>query len=120
MRPQDFYTKTRASRGVRIELADPEGNREWVLVRSVISEEFKQASRSMVAQAVSDGCEAAKIPSRRKALARARRATLAASLVAGWSMAADPVELLIKNPRLRRQIELIAENHALHFGVAHD
>lgn len=120
MRPQDFYTKTRASRGVRIELTDPEGNREWVLVRSVISDEFKQAGRSMVAQAVSDGIEAADAPEGRKHLSRTRRATLAASLIADWSITADPVELLIKNPRLRRQIELIAENHALHFGATND
>jgi hypothetical protein len=43
----------------------------------------------------------------------------AAALIADWLLPADvaPVDLLIRNPRLRRQIERIAENHALHFGV---
>lgn len=117
MRPQDFYTKTRASAGIRIELIDPAGNKEWVRVRSVISDEHRRAREELVRQAVADGRIVANDPSQRKALARRRRAVLAASLVAEWSIPDDPTELLIKNPRLRRQIELIAESHALHFGV---
>lgn len=117
MRPQDFYTKTRASTGIRIELTDQSGSNEWVRVRSVISEEHRRAREELVRQAVVDGRVVADDPSQRKALARRRRAALAASLVAEWSIPAEPADLLIKNPRLRRQIELIAENHALHFGV---
>jgi len=120
MRPQDFYTRTRASTGVRIEFADPAGNREWIRVRSVMSAEFKRASEAIVLQAVADGRLSADQPSLRKHHARQRRAALAAALIAEWSLPSDidPVALLASAPRLRRQIELIAENHALHFGVA--
>lgn len=119
MRPQDFYTRSRASTGVRVEFTDPAGNREWMQVRSVLSDEFKQASQAIVLQAVSDGRLSAEHPALRKSLARQRRASLAAALVAEWSLPSDidPVSLLASSPRLRRQIELIAENHALHFGV---
>ena len=120
MRPQDFYTKTRGSHGFRVELVDPAGSREWVRVRSVISDEFRLAREAMVRQAVADGRAVAEDLARRRMLSRRRRAALAASLVAEWSIPADPADLLIKNPRLRRQIELIAENHALHFGASND
>jgi len=120
MRPQDFYTRTRASEGVRVEFADPAGSREWMRIRSVLSTEFKQASQAIVMQAVNDGRLSADQPALRKHHARKRRAALAAALIAEWSLPADmdPVSLLTSAPRLRRQIELIAENHTLHFGAA--
>ena len=104
----------------RVEFVDPAGNREWMRVRSVLSAEFKQASQSSVLQAVNHGRLSADQPALRKHHARQRRAALAAALIAEWSLPADmdPVSLLASAPRLRRQIELIAENHALHFGVA--
>ncbi|MCG6540165.1 hypothetical protein MCB86_08760 [Pseudomonas sp. KSR10] len=123
MRPQDFYTRTRSSRGVRAELADPDGNREWVLVRSVLSAEFVAvaaavARRAERYRALIDSAG----PVERKRLGRMRRATLASALVAEWSLPiktpAEVADLLAINPRLRRQIERISENHALHFGVA--
>jgi len=120
MRPQDFYVKSRASQGVRVDLVDPAGSKEWMRVRSVMSAEFKQASEAVVMQAVSDGRLSADQPSLRKHHARQRRAALASALIAEWSLPSDidPASLLASAPRLRRQIELIAENHALHFGVA--
>ncbi|MHA3884566.1 hypothetical protein [Stutzerimonas degradans] len=116
MRPQDFYTRTRASEGVRIEFVDPSGNREWIRVRSVVSDEFRAAAEAAVIQAARSGDE----PAKQKA--RKLRAELAASLIAGWSLPADidQTQLLVSAPRLRRQIERIAENHSLHFGVSHD
>ncbi|MCZ4238043.1 hypothetical protein O4H25_14480, partial [Staphylococcus equorum] len=53
---------------------------------------------------------------------RARRAGLVASLIADWSFPVKCTEtsktlLLIRSPRLRRQIELIAEN--MHTGGEH-
>ncbi len=123
MRPEDFYTRTRSSQGVKVDLVDPSGNREWVRVRSVMSPEFvvvaaAVASRAEQCRALLDAADSAG----RKRLIRLRRATLASSLVADWSLPmktpAEIAELLIANPRLRRQIELISENHALHFGVA--
>ena len=122
MRPQDFYTRTKSSQGVRVELADPAGNREWMRVRSVLSLEF-----IAVAAAVARRAEQYRAlldeagPSERKRLLRMRRATLASALVAEWSLPlkapVEIAELLAENPRLRRQIERISENHALHFGV---
>lgn len=117
MRPEDFYTKTRASRGVRVELVDPAGNREWVCVRSSLSAEFVGAVNESWEQIASitqvEPCDM-------KQKRRERNAKQAASLVAEWSLPSeiDPVYLLIRNPRLRRQIERIAESHALHFGAA--
>lgn len=123
MQPHDFYTRTKASRGVRVELVDPSGNREWVTVRSVLSLEFVAVAAAVAKQAdqfrlLIDSAQAGD----RKRLIRLRRATLASALVADWSLPmktpAEIAELLIANPRLRRQIEQISENHALHFGAA--
>ena len=123
MQPHDFYTRTKASRGVRVELVDPSGNREWVTVRSVLSLEFVAVAAAVAKQAdqfrlLIDSAQS----SDRKRLIRLRRATLASALVADWSLPmktpAEIAELLIANPRLRRQIERISENHALHFEVA--
>lgn len=116
MRPQDFYTKTRASEGVRIDFIDPAGSREWIRVRSVASDEFRDAAQAAVTRAARPDDEPAKHKARRL------RAELAASLIAAWSLPEDiePAVLLITAPRLRRQIERIAENHSLHFGVSHD
>lgn len=125
MRPQDFYTRTKASRGVRVELTDPAGNREWVSVRSVLSREFVAVAAAVAKQAekfrqMLDSVQ----PAERKRLIRLRRATLASALVADWSLPmkapTEIAELLIANPRLRRQIERISENHALHFEVTDD
>lgn len=118
MRPQDFYTRTKASRGVRVALIDPAGNREWVRVRSSQSEEFARAVNDSWQQLAVDA--ACSDPAEQKRLRRVRHATQAAALIAEWSLPPeiDPVELLIRNPRLRRQIERIAENHTLHFGAA--
>lgn len=120
MKPQDFYTRTRASQGVRVELVDPSGNREWVRIRSVMSDEFSRAREEMARQAIADGRAVAVDPAQRKPLSRRRRATLAAALISEWSIPVDPVPLLIQNPRLRRQIELIAENRTIHFGITND
>lgn len=123
MQPHEFYTRTRSSRGVRMDLVDPVGNREWVRIRSVMSPEFVAvaaavASRAEQYRVLLDAADAAE----RKRLVRLRRSTLASALVAEWSlpmkMPAEIAEMLSTNPRLRRQIELISENHALHFGVA--
>lgn len=122
MQPHDFYTRTKASRGVRVELVDPAGNREWVRVRSVLSPEFVAVAAAVARQAEQYLAllEAAE-PAERKRLIRLRRATLASALVADWSlpmkMPAEVADVLATNPRLRRQIERISESHALHFGV---
>lgn len=120
MRPQDFYIVSRASKGVRVDLVDPAGNREWMRVRSVAAAEFKQAGEQAIKQALIDARQEA--PQNTKQRRREIRAELAASLIADWSLPmrtdAEKVALLIQNPRLRRQIERIAENHSLHFGVS--
>lgn len=116
MRPQDFYVRTRASRGVRVELVDPAGNREWVRVRSVLAAEF-EAERETILRAL-----VPPPPVSRRLLSRLIRARLAAALIADWSLPMASMAartcLLIRNPRLRRQIERIADNHSLHFGAA--
>lgn len=119
MRPQDFYTRTRSSRGVRVELVDPAGNREWVQVRSVLSPEFSAAVEKSWAQLLFDGLHGPDGRKEQRQRRRRRHAMQASALIARWSLPADidPVDLLTINPRLRRQIERIAENHALHFGV---
>lgn len=120
MRPQDFYMRTRASRGVKVGLVDPAGSREWVRVRSVESTEFRRASREILLMSALEGQSLNGDRQQRKLALRRRRADLAAALIAEWSLPeeVEAADLLIRNPRLRRQIELIAENHALHFGVS--
>ena len=123
MKPQDFYVRTRASRGVRVELVDPSGSREWMRVRSVAADEYAAARQAAMVLAVTDGMALGGDAGQKKLILRRRRAELAASLIADWSLPLsghEKTELLIRNPRLRRQIERIAENHALHFGVTHD
>lgn len=122
MRPQDFYTRTKSSRGVRVDLADPAGNREWMRVRSVLSPEFMAAAAAIASRAEEySSILAAAERIERKSMLRLRRSALAAALIADWSLPlkeqSEIVELLTSNPRLRRQIEQISENHALHFGV---
>lgn len=114
MRPQDFYTRSKASQGVRVELVDPAGNREWMQIRSVHSAEFKAAvdqSWRDLSDLQPDGC--------RKESRRKRNARQACALIAESSLPpeVDLVDLLIKNPRLRRQIERTAEDHSLFFGA---
>lgn len=120
MTPEDFYIVSRASAGVRVDLTDPEGNREWMRVRSSVSEEFRQASARVIGRVL----DAAKgdTPSNPKIQNRQRRAELASALIADWSLPMrsdeEKIALLIQNPRLRRQIERIADDHSLHFGVS--
>jgi|GEM_PF-876702 len=125
MRPQDFYTRTKANRGVRVELVDPNGHREWISVRSVLSAEFVAVAAAIASQAERyQKLLASADPAERKRIRRLRRATLASALVADSSLPMKtPTQitaLLMANPMLRRQIERLSENHALHFGVTND
>lgn len=121
MRPEDFYMRSRASQGVRVELVDPAGSREWVRVRSVESDEFKKASRAVLLASIQEGTQLNGDHVNRKLALRRCRAELAAELIADWSLPmnekSERMALLISNPRLRRSIERIAENHTLHFGA---
>lgn len=119
MRPQDFYTRSRASRGVLVPLDDQQGGREWVRVRSSQSREFMAAVDDSWLQISADAKAAFSDSAEQKRLRRIRHAKQAAALIAEWSLPpeVDPVDLLFRNPRLRRQLERIAENHALHFGA---
>lgn len=120
MKPQDFYVRTRASRGVRVELVDPAGKREWVRVRSVLSDEFQAAVTESWNQLFADVVAAGDCAQEQKRLRRLRHARQTASLIAEWSLppAIDPVGLMVQNPRLRRQIERIAQSNQIQFGAA--
>lgn len=120
MQPHNFYVVTPASRGVRIGLIDPAGKKEWVQVRSVASREFADCAQELAFMAIEAALQPDLTPAERKYAIRQNRARLAASLIADASFDIDPVELMRINPRLRRQIETIAENDSLHFGVKHD
>lgn len=127
MRPQDFYIRAKANTGVRVDLEGPGGR--WIQVRSVWSDAYSVAAERMKANAIAEVALLASAPSPEAARQmhkwqqRARRATLVASLIADWSLTDRCTEserfiLLVREPRLRRQIELIAEN--LHVGAGHD
>lgn len=116
--PNDFYVVSRASQGVRVDLVDPAGNKEWARVRSVASNEFKRRSALVALQAM----RAVSLdPKERKMALRRIRAELVASLIADWSLPlkdeGEVVDLLLKNPRLRRGIERVAEDFHIHFGA---
>lgn len=123
MRPQDFYIRAKANTGVRVDLDGPCGR--WIQVRSVWSDAYSVAAERMKANAIAEVALLASAPSPEAARQmhkwqqRARRAKLVASLIADWSLTESCTEsekfaLLIKNPRLRRQIEVVAEN--IHAG----
>lgn len=116
--PNDFYVMSRASQGVRVDLVDPAGNKEWARIRSIASDEFKRCSAILALQAMRAGSLA---PRERKAALRRIRAELTASLIADWSLPlkgeSEVVDLLLKNPRLRRGIERVAEDFHIHFGA---
>src|SRR5690625_1049450 len=84
--PNDFYVVSRASQGVRVDLVDPAGNREWALIRPVVSEEFKRAAEHAFAQFIVGGVEAGGSPKKQRGFIRERRAELVAALIADWSL----------------------------------
>ena len=106
---------------MRVDLVDPAGNKEWMRVRSVVSDEFKEAAKEAILRAAREGKAIQGDPQKLKQQIRLRRAELAASLIADWSLPMQTISeragLLIANPRLRRAVERIAEDHSLHFGV---
>lgn len=124
MKPHSFYVRTRASRGVVVDLVDPAGNREWARVRSVVSEEFQRAAEQVFKRVAVEGGSVGEGSQSRKLFIRKRRAELVAALIADWSLPfkfeAEKVRLLIGNPRLRRGIERVAEDLTLHFGATDD
>lgn len=120
LRPEDFYTVARASAGVRVDLIDPDGNKEWVQVRSVASDEFSAAVRQVALLAIEAEKGPELSPTDRKYAIRRNRAFMTASLVADSSFDMPLIDLMTTNPKLRRQIERIAEDDSLHFGVTHD
>ena len=117
MRPQDFHIRDKANQGVRVGL---EGG-GWLQIRSVWSDAYTAAMADMNSRVgkelllltSSRSAEAAKKMS--KCQARIRKARLVASLISGWSVTEHCTESerifhLVRSPRLRRQVELIAEN----------
>lgn len=124
MKPRSFYVRTRASRGVMVALVDPAGNREWVRVRSIASEEFRRAADRVFKLVAEEGVRMSESLSGRKLFIRERRAELVAALIADWSLPfkteVEKERLLISNPRLRRGIERVAEDLSLHFGDTDD
>lgn len=122
MRPQDFYVRQEAQEGRRIELSNADGSPSghWMVIRSVLSEEYERTFVAVRDQAPSECLQLASAPGREQAKQmhkqqrRARKARLVASLIADWSLdlpcaEAEKTDLLIQAPRLRRQIEIISE-----------
>ena len=122
MQPRDFYVKQEAEGGRRVDLANADGtpSGHWLVVRSVLSQQYEKAFDSIRAQALSQVVELSKAGGKEQALRmdkqqrRARKARLVASLIADWSLdlpctETEKTNLLVQAPRLRRQIERISE-----------
>lgn len=124
MQPQDFYIRAKANEGVRVTLESG----DWLQIRSVWSDSYSQTAQQLREWAMSDLLMLRSADGKDAALRmdkwqrRARRARLVASLIADWSLTeqctkSEKLLLLIRSPRLRRQIELIAEN--MNVGADH-
>lgn len=90
------------------------------MVRSTACREFAECVREVALAAIQSALGPDLTPAEAKYAARRNRAAMAASLIADSSMSIDHVELMRINPRLRRQVERIAEDDSLHFGVSND
>ncbi|WP_341519821.1 hypothetical protein AABC73_14815 [Pseudomonas sp. G.S.17] len=122
MQPRDFYVKQEAEEGRRVDLSNADGapSEHWLVVRSVLSQQYEKAFDSIKAQALVQVVELSKAGGKEQALRmdkqqrRARKARLVASLISDWSLdlpcnETEKTNLLIQAPRLRRQIERISE-----------
>lgn len=122
MQPRDFYVKQEAEEGRRVDLSNADGtpSGHWMVIRSVLSQQYENSFRAIKAEALSQVLELSKAGGRDQALRmdkqqrRARKARLVASLIADWSLdlactETEKTHLLIQAPRLRRQIERISE-----------
>lgn len=122
MQPQDFYMRAEAEEGRRVDLSNADGtpSGHWMVIRSVLSMPYAQTFERIKVKALSEVMEIAGANSayQAKQMAkqqrRMRKANLVGALIADWSFdlpctEKEKTNLLIKAPRLRRQIEHISE-----------
>ncbi|MBN7822261.1 hypothetical protein [Bowmanella yangjiangensis] len=124
-----FKTRGKANEGIRITLSQPDGTptEHWLQVRSVWSDDYQAARSELIRQAIEDGkriadADPGEVAELKHEADRRRRATLCASLIAGWSFSdmecteEKVAEFLLEAPQILRHVEQIAEDDRRFFS----
>lgn len=120
MKPSDFFTRTKANEGEKLPLSLPDGTPtdEWLLIRGVDSDEFRDAldehRRAILANA------AIKDEAERAEQNRLAGLKLHCALVMGWSFDTEFTqealqEFLIEAPHLAIEVDNFASNRKRFF-----
>jgi len=121
---EKFYTREQASKGIKVFLTDMATGKlsnEWIIIRSIWSDEFQEAKEVAVQQAFKDA--ALENEDEKKAAHKARKLDLLVSLVAGWSFDEEFTEENIKEflteaVHLPDQIDKVSTQNSRFFGKA--
>lgn len=120
MKPSDFFTRSKANEGEKLPLSLPDGTPtdEWLLIRGVDSDEFRDAldehRRTILANsAIKDEAERAE-------LNRAAGLKLHCALVVGWSFDAEFTDEALKEffkeaPHLAIEVDNFASDRKRFF-----
>lgn len=117
-----FYTRKKASEGVKIFLGDPGTGKltdEYLVIRNRWCDEFQEAKAEAVQQAFID----AKGETVNSEAEINRKLSLVGSLIAGWSFDQEcnkenVIALLKEAPQIVDQIDKVAAKDSLFFGKA--
>ena len=118
-----FFTREKASEGRKVQLADPATGKlteHWIVVRSRWCDEFQEAKGRAMQQAFTDAKDGAG-----KEAEEARKLSLVASLVGGWSFeepcTPDAVMAFLREaPQIVEQIDRLATKDSFFFRSASD
>lgn len=116
-----FKTRERASRPIRVPLQDPATGRdtkEWIEIRSSLSDEFLEARDEAMQKAAEIG-SIKDLQARRNSV-KLNGVRMKAALVAGWSFAKDCTEgnvvaFLLEAPQIQDLIVRVADDNAAFF-----
>lgn len=121
---EQFYTREKASKGAKVYLHDMATGKlsdEWMIVRSIWSDEFQEAKEVAVQQAFKDA--ALENEDEKKAAHKARKLDLLTSLVGGWSFDEECNDenikaFLTEAVHLPDQIDKVSTQNSRFFGKA--
>ena len=119
-----FHTRSRASEGRKVFLADPANGKltdDWLIIRSRWCDEFQEAKSVAVQNAFNDAKDGS--AATRKAAEEDRRFDLLCALVGGWSFETpftpDAVKAFLREaPQIVDQIDRLAVKDSFFFRKA--
>ena len=116
----DFHTKKKAEAGIKLPLTKPcgEQTKEWIKIRSTLSESFRDANQNCHANAII--ISSIKDDEERKAALDKAKLELLASLVCGWSFkqkatVENVIAFLDEAPQIAEEINKSSANLKLFF-----